>query len=120
MKPKKEVLGGLPPKGDFTAIYPVDPGISSRGCPTRHNGGSRYEPQLHEAKGDLPRELQGIHYPRFTLPKIGQGQGRIPPPSGATPTASAPTPTSSSEPAPGSHQANRLVENHFQPQPISE
>ena len=118
-KPEKEVYRGLPPKGNLTAIHPVNPGISSRGRPTRHDGGSRYESQLHEAKGNSLRELQGIHHARLALPEIGQGQGRISPSSAAT-TTSAAAPASSSEPAPGAHQANRLVENHFQPQPISE
>ncbi len=79
------MLGGLPPEGDLAAIHPVDPRISSRGRPARHDGGTRYEPQLHEAKGDILREVQGIDHARFTFPEIGEGQGRISSPPAAAP-----------------------------------
>ena len=109
------MLGGLPPEGDLTAIHPVDPGISSRSRSARDHGGPRYETQLHETKGDVFREFQGIDHPRLTLLEVGEGEGGVSRPSAMT-TSSSPGPSSPSEPTSGSHQANYLVENHFQPQ----
>lgn len=111
---------GLPPKGDFAAIDPKDPWVSSRARPTRYDRGSRDESQLHETKGDIVGELQGFNYARLPLPEIGKGQGSIAfsPAVAPPPSESAPTPPS--EQSSGSHQIEYLVENHFHPLTISE
>jgi len=117
LRPQQEVLGGFLPEGDFTAVDPVDPWVSTGAGTTRNHGGSGNEAQLHQSMGDILGEIEGLNHSGFALSKVGKGNRRKP----RTPTAPTPAsaPPSSSEPASGSHQEKHLVENHFHPQTIS-
>lgn len=73
--PKTYVLCGLPAEGDFRAVHPEHAGIPPGCAAGRRHFGARKKTQLHQAPGDIVRQIEAIDNALLAVAEIHQRAG---------------------------------------------